>query len=288
MKQKIKVKLSSERDIPLLGFLWRWKVVTTRALHLKFFPKTSLVVAYHRLNRLERAGIIKGVSDERAQNFHWTLSKKGFEAIRSFLPALREEGFGSEHTRHDGLVSAFHLGEWLIDRPENVQLFSEQQLRRYATESLPSWVPSPEIHRPDGYWGIPSNEKIFPVGVEVELNQKASAFYQTVGDYYSEEQTVFRVLWLVELESQARSIQKQITKLVSYRGDIHNFVSADQFTKHGWSAKFCTGPESGKSIRDTLHLLMHREGSQPPVNSSSTLTTQHLLDARKSQARIAL
>lgn len=287
MKQRIKVKLSDERDIPLLGFLWRWKVVTTRALHAKFFPETSLVAAYHRLNRLERAGIIKSVCDERAQNFHWTLSKKGFEAIRSFLPALREEGFASEHVRHDGLVSAFHLGEWLNVRPENVQLFSEQQLRRYATESLPSWIPSPEIHRPDGYWGIPAKGIILPVAVEVELAQKASAFYQSVGDYYSEEQSVLRVMWLVELESQARSIQKQIVKLVSQRGDIHNFVSLDQFTQHGWSAKICSGPETGKSIRESLHLLMQRQGGQPAVNSSSTLTTQHLLDARKSQARIA-
>ena len=288
MNRRIKVKLSDERDIPVLGFLWRWKVVTTRALHAKFFSGCSLVGAYHRLNRLERAGIVKSVCDERAQNFHWTLSKKGFEAIRSFLPALREEGFASEHIRHDALVSAFHIGEWLIMRPDGVQLFSEQQLRHFASESLPSWIPNPEIHRPDGYWGIPAKKNTLPVAVEVELGQKASTFYQAIGDYYSEEQSVLRVMWLVELESQARSIQKQIAKLVSQRSDIHNFVSLDQFTQHGWSAKICSGPEFGKSIRETMHLLLEQQGSQPTVNSSSTLTTQHLLDARKSQARIAL
>ena len=288
MKRRIKIRLSTERDIPLLGFLWRWKVITTRALHAKFFPETSLVAAYHRLNKLERAGIIKSVCDERAQNFHWTLAKSGFAAIRSFLPALREEGFASEHVRHDGLVSAFHLGEWLDVRPENVQLFSEQQLRRYATESLPLWIPSPEIHRPDGYWGIPAQEKILPVAVEVELAQKSSSFYQALGDYYSEEQSVLRVMWLVELESQARSIQKQIAKSESDRCGIHNFVSMDQFTRHGWCAKICSGPESGKSMRETLHLLIEQQGGQSTVNSSSTLTTRHLLDARKSQARTVI
>ncbi len=288
MNRRVKVKLSNERDIPLLGFLWRWKVVTTRALHARFFSSCSLIGAYHRLNRLERAGIIKSVCDERAQKFHWTLSKKGFEAIRSFLPALREEGFASEHVRHDGLVSAFHIGEWLIVRPQEVQLFSEQQLRRYAEESLPSWIPSPEIHRPDGYWGIPAKGQIVPIALEVELNQKNSSFYQAVGDYYSEEQSVIRVMWLVELESQARSIQKQIQKLVSQRGDIHSFASLDQFTAHGWSAKICYGPDSGKTIRESLNLLLQQQGGQPAVNSSSTLTTKHLLDARKSHARIAL
>jgi hypothetical protein len=46
-----------------------------------------------------------------------------------------------------------------------------------------------------------SGKRFFPLAVEVELAQKASTFYQTVGDYYCEEQSVLRVMWLVELES---------------------------------------------------------------------------------------
>ena len=287
MSSRVKVKLSEDRDIPMLRFLWRWKVVTTRALHAKFFASASLPTAYQRLLRLEQAGVIKCVCDERAVEFHWTLAKKGFDAIRSKLSALREEGFGVEHVRHDALVTALHLGEWMIERPEGVRLVSEQQLRRYTTASLPTWIPSPEIHRPDGYWGLPSGDKIVPVALEVELNQKSESVYQAVGDYYREEDSIPRVFWMVELESQARSIQKQIAKSVSHRGDIHSFVVLTDFRKHQWSSPICCGPDRGKTFRESLLQFVTTTPPNPPLNRSFRFRTQHLIDARKSQAKIA-
>lgn len=286
MGSRIKVQLSEERDIPMLVFLWRWKVVTTRVLQAKFFKATALITTYQRLLRLEQAAIIKCVSDDTGSNFYWTLAKKGFAAIRSKLPALCEEGFGVEHVRHDAMVTALHLGEWLIDRPEGVKLMSEQQLRRFASTSLPMWVPSPELHRPDGYWGLPSGNGIIPVALEVELNQKRESAYQVVGDYYREEKAISRVLWMVEAASQARSIQNQIAKSTSIRGDIHSFITLADFKNHQWSSPICCGPDQGKTIREALIQFATSLPPKPILDSPYTFRTQHFLDARKSQARI--
>ena len=74
MKQRI--ILTSNRDIPILLFLWRWKIATTKALHFRFFSKFSLKTAYHRLYLLRRGGFIQIRASLSGQNPVWCLTKK--------------------------------------------------------------------------------------------------------------------------------------------------------------------------------------------------------------------
>ena len=53
------VVLSENREIPLLLFLWKWKVSTTAALIQKFFPNCKGKTAYNRILSLRKAGLIQ-------------------------------------------------------------------------------------------------------------------------------------------------------------------------------------------------------------------------------------
>ena len=130
--------MSEQRDIPLLVFLWQWKLSTTAALACRFFPERSLPTAYHRLWLLEKAKFIREHTDRYRKRFAWGLDQKGYHAIRELLPALREEGYKSENIGHDLLVTAVHIGDWLLGAPTGAEVFSEQQLRRYHSDYFPA------------------------------------------------------------------------------------------------------------------------------------------------------
>ncbi len=202
-----------DREIKILIFLWKWKLVSNAALSSpRFFPHTGAARAYNRLQAMRKANLIEMRCDAKCQNFAWCLTAKGFRAIREFLPALHEEGFRSEHFEHDLLVSAVHLGEWLVAKPHHVKLFTEQELRRVAYADYPSWVPQSPLHRPDGYFGFLGDDAIIPVALEVELNRKSARAYTNVSLIYQDLATIFRVLWLVPSLTTATRIHHKISE----------------------------------------------------------------------------
>jgi len=276
---KRRVNLES-RDLRVLEFLWRWKLASTSAIGAKFF-NLNLKNAYNRLNDLERAEVVEIRSDEKLKRFAWAITQKGFKAIRDELPALREEGFRSEHIHHDFLVTAFHLGDWLVSIPEGAKLFSEQQLRRLLIDDYPAWIPKTEIHRPDGYWGLPGSDKIVPVALEVEIHRKGPASYEVLGEFYSDQNEIFRVIWLVPSVAAARRIQSKFRQTTTIRNNIHNFILIPNFVNHGWLCPIVLGPETGKTLSDFLHSVP----GEKPVKRGETFTAQHLLNTKKSFVR---
>src|SRR5258708_5011759 len=100
----MKVNLNPHRDIPLLQFLWLWKVSTMKALCHRFFPNSAPNTAYRRILTLQEGGFIAPRSDRCGIKRVWTLTPKGYKVIRPDLPTLKEEGFASEHIGHDLLV----------------------------------------------------------------------------------------------------------------------------------------------------------------------------------------
>jgi len=98
------VILSNQREIPLLHFLWKWKLVSVAALTKKFFPMCSEKTAYNRLLTLRHAGLITLRSDGKGENFICSLDAKGFAGIQEDLQPLAENGYMSEHLGHDFLV----------------------------------------------------------------------------------------------------------------------------------------------------------------------------------------
>ncbi len=272
------VILSESREVPLLLFLWKWKVLSTAALTLKFFQGCSGKTAYNRLLSLRHAGLIQIRSDGPGQKFVCALHRKGFDAISEYLPPLKEKGFKSEQIGHDLVVSAFQLGDWLLDKPEGATLFSEQQLRRIYPDMYPDWVPRSEIHRPDGYTRTLIGDHLATIAIEVELSAKRDADYLKVAEFYSYYQTIARVLWLVPRRSMALSIQERVNKSHNAITSPHNFVLLEEFQKLGWHAGILLGQDQGKSV---MSFLAGKLPEKPPILSGA-VPSLALLDTRKS------
>lgn len=264
--------LTTKRDMAILNFLWRWKVATTAALAKKFFPERTGRTAYNRLWLLKRSGFIEIRSDVWQQKFVWSLTNKGYTAVREALPTLRADGFRSESIGHDLLVSAVHLGEWLLCSPENAQLFSEQQLRRLHFDSYPSWVPKTDLHRPDGYWRIKNGENFLTIALEVELSQKTGNQYEIVGDFYSKHPSINHVIWVVPRLSLAGYIHTRIQKAIRQKTMIHSFIVYADFQQQSWNAPIVCGAFLGKTIAQILGANI---GNSPePVLGSFLLNTR--------------
>ncbi|MGK5085738.1 hypothetical protein WDW37_20810 [Bdellovibrionota bacterium FG-1] len=276
------IYLSKEIGVPLLKFIWKWKVVSTAGISLRFLSHMKFPTApYDYLRKLREAHYIVSTSaGEQGRGYLWTLDRAGFEAIRPSLPELREVGYKAEYREHDWLVSAFHLGEWLVQSPAGVQTFSEQLLRRLEPEHYPAWVPKDRGHRPDGYWHRMDKGTIRTIALELELNRKKATAYQGVGSFYGESAQVGRVLWVVPALSDAVFIQNNLNKGPGSRSDIHSFVMLDSFLKDGWSGLITQGPGKGLSVESFLSKAL---GVSPEASATPTRirgVTMALLNTR--------
>ncbi len=270
------LRLSDGRDLPLLQFLWKWKAVTTAALCQRFFPNCSPITGFKRLWKLERAGFIEARTiDDHGKQFAWVVTRKGFAAIRSSLPALREEGFKSEHLQHDLLASAFHLGDWLSGARDNAVLISEQQLRRYDFEFYPNPIPKTDLHRPDGYTYL-KGPKPQLVAFEVELMPKKKFMYEEVASFYKRH-GVTHILWLVPRESLGKRIHQVMGNVLSLDENRHNFISLEDFNELSWGAKIFLGSHVGQTVSGLLGNKVETE--------SKHVSSKFLLDTRKAPHR---
>lgn len=242
--------LSRTNDLPLLMFLWRWKVSTTVALSRKFYPERSPAKAYVRLWKLERAGFIRARCNDTARAFIWTLDKRGFSALRLHLPDMKEKGYLSENMYHDLLVTAVHLGDCFFKRSESIEFFTEQELRRLDPATFPEWVPTCS-RRPDGYWGIKKAVGHKVVALEVELSVKADAEYESITRFYEERDGVHQILWVVRRASIAEKLHT-IMQTVTRRTFKHSFLVLDPFYSLGWQAAIHCGLDAGNTVNQML------------------------------------
>ncbi len=264
----------TERDLALIEFLWKWKVASTAALTARFYENRAPETAYTRLWHLRRSGHISFVATRDVDAFVWSLTQKGFHAIRNRLPDLDEEGFKSESIGHDHLVSAVHLGGWLKALPPGSELVSEQEIRRFHLDCLPTWCPKTKSHRPDGYWRTLRGDKWLTVALEVEIHQKKSSYYSWLAKFYDERQEISRVVWVLRPRRLAESIWRELSKAVGERAAIHNLLALEDVEKLGWQAPILFGAEQGKSLG---FLLNSNVQSSPNPD-----WIRFLLDSRKS------
>lgn len=247
------IKLSLDRDIGILLFLWQWKVATTAMLGMRFYGNDKSTGVYQRLCRLEKAGYIQTRCGARGQHFAWTLTGRGFQTIEGRLPKLVENGFKSENLGHDLLVSAIHLGDWITGIPNDCGVFTEQQLRRLPEQNYPDWVPQTARHRPDGYWKVPGGDKPRVIALEVELFRKADRDYQAVAEFYQAWKRIYRVVWVVERPKDASALGAKFKSVAGDESDYHNFVTIDQIVHAGWQAKIMRGKDQGSCLAELLY-----------------------------------
>lgn len=236
------------RDKNVLLDLWRWKLLSLRAVHALHFTDVSLARCYNRMRQLARTNLVTSRSVEELNGRFWTLEKEGFELIQDALPEQRETGFKAEWPAHDAISSAVQLG--IVTSPEGQELsfVSEQELRRLHPSVNPEWVPKTQLHRPDGYlrFGIGSNEKV--CALEVELSLKSNDRYEGVGHFYSGRQEVYRVFWFVQSGSHARKLTSALTGSEPDGNSLHDFVLLSEFRKRGIGARVLLGPDHGRAL----------------------------------------
>ena len=266
-------KPSAKVGIPLLKFLWKWKVATTASLALRHYPNAQMASAHRKLLNLSYGGYIRAIHSDTGDGCVWSLTEKGYKVIREDVGILKEEGYKSEAIGHDLLSMAAMIGEWIHGNPDGVQIFSEQQLRRITLSQFPMWVPQSEIHRADGYWRLPGLDSNCSVALELEKTKKEISKYELVADFYEEHKFVRHVIWIAKLAGDRSAIEERIRSYLRQNQTKHSFIDIREFTKLGWQAKFKIGPLSGR----TLSELMVALSSQPHRKGDSRL----LLETRK-------
>lgn len=244
-----------ERDHQMLMFLWAFKIATTNVLARRYFAKSSLWSAYIRLYRLSRAGFIKSHYFEDGRQHFWCLDDLGYEIIRGWLPPLVQDGYKSENVRHDFLVLVAHMGSWIEAIPNEVVLFTEQQLRRIDPAFYPEAIPKSKGHRPDGYWAINSGSKKHLIALEVERSQKTLVNYDSVARFYYKDAYVDQVIWIVDRMGQARQMQTRFEKAVAEHADIHSFVLLKDLKRLVWQSPIVLGKDRSQTIQKVLDNL---------------------------------
>lgn len=249
----------------ILMFLWRWKLLSTAALSVRFFPHLMPHSAYKRFAGLRKKELIGMVADPTCQKFLWALTRKGFEVIKHELPLLREEGFKSENQEHDYLVTAIHLGDSILDNADASWVFTEQELRRYDPELYPEWVPKSSLHRCDGLWkiGVGSDRKIF--GLEVELSSKRDCDYHLVSKHYSRHTGINGVIWVCPSNAMARRLHRLVRDKDESQEDKHCFFTVPDFQSDGWGASCKFGGQVGKTLREILRKTDGRHWESIPA-----------------------
>ena len=263
--KKLKGQIT-DRDFEILIFLWRWKVATTATIVTKFFAGSSGKTGYNRLLALEKNGVLFYRNAFSGHGGAWCLTADGFERMRGKIFGLKEDGFKSEYPGHDLLVSAFHNGEWLIETPPCVEVFTEQELRRLNPESYPDWVPKLDTHRPDGYFRVPIGNQERTIAIEVELHHKSVDQYVSVASFYQFARSVERVIWLTSTSSFGRTLNAHLQREDRRDTYPHAFVSFSKFKDLGWDARIEFGRDEGKRI---FEILDPSQGTGPEVGGQT-------------------
>ncbi|MFZ4402481.1 MAG: hypothetical protein ACOYOK_00125 [Pseudobdellovibrionaceae bacterium] len=276
MKNKKHCEIT-DRDYKILRFVWKWKAVSTQALAQKFFPGVHAFSAYRRLLFLESDGYLGSYVVSGRFHEAWILKEKGFKYILPHLGDLDSQGFKSANYPHDFLATAFHLGDWLTQQPNNTQTYSEQQLRCYPSDLWPTWIPRSALHRPDGYSAYQSKEKRVVIAFEAEISPKAKKRYESVVTFYDNQPAIDYVFWLVDSKNTLNTLKRNFEKLQIREWSKHQFILHCDFIKNGWLAPFTEGQFQGRCLSD---FLSHKTAT---MSSQSHLScgTLALLDSRR-------
>lgn len=229
-------RLFTDRDSKILHFLWKWKVASTATVHEAVGRPLTPYSTYKTLERLARQKYIT-TGEAVEQNFKsWTLTDRGFSAIRPSLGELCEEGFGSEHLWHDRNVLALQLGEWVTHQLPIVTHFTEQEMRRRAVENYPNWLPASKTHRPDGYTRIESEKKDWLLAFEAEIWPKALGTYEATLRFYQMMKQIDRVYWLIGDRRVKDLILRARTCVGENSQNFHLFIDMEEYISAGWNA----------------------------------------------------
>jgi hypothetical protein len=236
------MKIVLQRDVDLLVSLWKFKLLTTHAIWLAHYPDTAVKTCYERLMKLKKSNHIRRVNigDKGSA---WTLSVKGFQHIREFLPDLKQSGYGSDSPIHDLLIPLAMFGDNWPSLPHGTSVLSEDEIKRCYIEHLPKWYPLELLRRPDGLWHIEGNGRTALLALEIETTLKSTMSYEIIARQYRDATSVSKVIWCVPSESMAQSIYSCFQNKIGVSDFRHNFILISDLVVNGWRSPILLGPD---------------------------------------------
>lgn len=274
MKSASRFQITKD-DQNLLKCLWRWKLLTTSLIHQTTYRNRSVEMCYRRLLKLEKQKFIESYSSLSRDMTVWQLTDKGYQMVDFNDKDIDHSGFRSENPEHDFWVTAIQLGAWMDSKTQDVDFFTEQEIRKYEVASFPKWVPHTKQHRPDGWFKVDlsqSNDKSL-IALEVEFSKKAPVSYSDVGKFYSSVILVHQVLWFVRSKRDAEYILEHLKSGSDTKACEHSFILIDHFIHSQYQAQVLLGKDLGKSLKEILK-ISNTDATSSPI--------QHrLLDIRK-------
>ncbi len=247
-----------------LRMLWRWKLLSTSAIHRLAYDKRSVYGCYIRLLNLQDKNFVISTGSWDQKTIVWHLGEDGYQALSTQFKVPVENGFRSENKDHDFWVSAIHLGEWINGEPDDCANFTEQELKKLALQDYPKWVPHTKEHRPDGWWkiGLGRHNRESLIALEVEISKKSPQDYSDVGAFYSNTIDVSQVIWVVRSESYKNYILTHLKKGSSTQASEHSFVLLDHYVQFQWQSQINGGKHQGKKLIEILKMPMQLEVNQ--------------------------
>ncbi|MBL7542563.1 MAG: hypothetical protein JNL11_02050 [Bdellovibrionaceae bacterium] len=245
------MKIMFPRDANLFRTLWKHKLLTTRAIWLSEFESASLKTCYQRLLKLESSNHIKSVRVGDS-GYAWTLSVNGYNVLKDQMPQLKIPGYGSESPLHDLIVlSASYVDSW-PNLYSGLSILTDEEIKRHNLENLPEWFPFELIRRPDGIWRNANTEKLF--AIEVEINLKAIAKYESIATQYQDSENITRVVWFVPSLSMAEKILSSIKTRLGTTTSKHVFFSIPNLITYGLNSYPLLEQVNRKSLGELLEI----------------------------------
>lgn len=270
MINKYNVRLTQDRDFHLLRFIWRWKVVPTDVIRNRFFPGRKIRTCYNRLVSLRNENYLDNLVIPDVPQCVWTLDRRGFNAIKEFLPPDCNKGWKSEAPAHDVMALKLNFGDLVATRQSDGLVFSEQELRTYSPAVFPAWVPKAFRRRPDGYIKSILGERTKAIAIEVELTPKCLAEYECIALDYAHCHDIDHVIWAVESERMALSLKSIFAMKPRDGKQLHSFLLAEDIHKLGWASAIIEGGYKGHTVRQLIEAHWQNQKSETPQYVPST------------------
>jgi hypothetical protein len=203
-------------DRDLLGVMFRYGYLTVPQMHACIYPDISEQAIYARLGRLQRAGLVRCVTDRMP---------RGFAAL--YLPTPRAHGWiGSslaplagmslatlEHTlavADYGLRFEFWAEERVLtDREIKAAIrVARAEARDASTDLVSPWNANGIVHAPDLVLVRPPADDGLPqsVAIEIELSAKSPAALRRIMRFWQHNRTVGGAVYYVASERIGKGV----------------------------------------------------------------------------------
>lgn len=83
---------ATPRDVQILKYIWKWKVSSTASIHEAVNNTESPYSTYRVLEKLFARGFVASNPNWQSRFHVWSLTEKGFHAIKTSLSGLKEDG----------------------------------------------------------------------------------------------------------------------------------------------------------------------------------------------------